>query len=500
MSKKTIISASSNKALKLKVLAKKKERVRRKLVVTAKGKESTRRKLVVTAKGKEDVRRKLAITAKQLAVTAKEKEIVRRKLVVTAKEKETVRRKLVVTAENLSLKAKQLAETTAKDGALLESIGDGVIATDQKGKVILINKIAENLLGFTSAEILGKFFDHAILMLDAEGKQIPEKARPLILALNSGKTTTTSTTTTTTTKEKKKQTIPETKTTPGIYYYLRKDKTKFPIALTVSPVILENKLIGAIMVFHDITKEKEIDRAKSEFISLASHQLRTPLTTVSWYSEMLLAGDAGKLSPDQTKYMEEIYQGNKRMIELVNTLLNVSRLELGTSLVEPKPTDIIALAQSVVTELKLKIEAKKMIVTQKFSKDIPIISVDPKLLRMVFQNLLTNAINYTPEAGKIVIEITLSNEKSTILIKVTDTGYGIPKNQQDKIFTKLFRADNARDKDTGGTGLGLYIVKSIIEDSAGKIWFESEENKGTTFFVTLPLAGMKKKEGTKALS
>ena len=120
--------------------------------------------------------------------------------------------------------------------------------------------------------------------------------------------------------------------------------------------------------------------------------------------------------------------------------------------------------------------------------------VDPKHLRMVLQNLLSNAVKYTPEDGKIELSISLA-DKENVLLKISDTGYGIPKHQQDKIFTKLFRADNVRDKDTDGTGLGLYIVKSIVENSGGRVWFKSsgeEENKGTVFYVTLPLDGVKK--------
>jgi signal transduction histidine kinase len=190
------------------------------------------------------------------------------------------------------------------------------------------------------------------------------------------------------------------------------------------------------------------------------------------------------------------------MVELVNTLLNVSRLELGTFKVEPKQTDVIALAQDTIKEQKLEIEQKKLVVTDNFGKDVPTLLTDPKLLYMVFQNLLSNAVDYTPDGGKIEFVISFDSNKKTIMIKMSDTGYGIPKNQQDQIFKKLFRADNIREKKTNGTGLGLYIVKSIVENSGGKIWFESPgkaalggespENPGTTFYVTLPLDGMKK--------
>lgn len=173
------------------------------------------------------------------------------------------------------------------------------------------------------------------------------------------------------------------------------------------------------------------------------------------------------------------------MIELVSTLLDISRIELGTFMFEPELTDIVALARSVLDEQKPKIEKKRLVVTKSFSKDVPTFSTDPKLLRMVFQNLLANSVEYTPEGGRIGFSV--SADTKNVLIKISDTGYGIPKNQQDKVYEKFFRADNVRDKETDGTGLGLYIVKSIVENFGGKISFESIENKGSTFYATLPL-------------
>jgi signal transduction histidine kinase len=213
---------------------------------------------------------------------------------------------------------------------------------------------------------------------------------------------------------------------------------------------------------------------------------------------MLLDGQVGKISKEQREYLETIYTGNKRMVELVGALLNVSRLELGTFVVEPEPTDIVKLAISVLDEQKPQSDARKQTVTPQMQKGIPKLMVDPKLLRIVMQNLLSNAIKYTPEGGKI--EVAVTKEAKNVLLRVTDTGWGIPKEQHHNIFSKLFRADNVKMRDTEGTGLGLYIAKTIVENSGGKIWFESDENKGTTFYVTLPLSGMKKKTGTKTLS
>jgi two-component system sensor histidine kinase VicK len=208
------------------------------------------------------------------------------------------------------------------------------------------------------------------------------------------------------------------------------------------------------------------------------------------------------LNEKQKKYLDEIYLSNQRMVELVNALLNVSNLELGTFPIAQEKTDICALTESVVSEQMPHIDAKKIGFYFRCDEAISFIQADPKLLRMIMQNILSNSIKYTPEHGKIDFSISLSN-KRTVLIKISDTGYGIPKNQQDKIFTKLFRADNVKDKDTNGTGLGLYIVKSIVESSGGKIWFfspkkssisrKSKKYPGTTFYVTLPLNGIKRK-------
>jgi PAS domain S-box-containing protein len=382
--------------------------------------------------------------------------------------------------EDLHVEEEKLDNAKAEDDATLASIGNGLVTTDIKGRIVLTNKAFEEMLGWKEVEVRGKLLTKAIIMTDENGTVVPESKRPINIVLKERATTTTTTTTTTS-------------------YYKRRDGTTFPVVITTSPVLLGNKFTGVVEVFRDITKEAAVDKAKTEFVSLASHQLRTPLSVVNWYTEMLMTGDVGKLNAEQKKYLDEVYHGNQRMVTLVNALLNVSRLELGTFVIEPKPTDMSKAIKDTIDEYKKQVDDKKIKLSYSFGKNIPIIPADPKLLHMIIENILSNAVKYTPESGKIEILLSLDKQKN-VLMKISDTGYGIPKNLQDKIFTKLFRADNVREKDTEGTGLGLYIVKSIIDNSDGKIWFTSEENKGTTFFVTIPIAGMKKKEGTKTLS
>lgn len=272
-----------------------------------------------------------------------------------------------------------------------------------------------------------------------------------------------------------------------------KDGHLYVALSSISPIFENKTIIGYVATEENITNLRDLDKTKTEFISLASHQLRTPLTAINWYTEMILNGDRGKITPDQKQYLEEIHAGDKRMIELVNTLLNVSRLELGTFTIKPEPIQLKDVAESELEKLKPKIVAKKITLKKNYDPLLPIISADPKMIRIIFQNLLGNAIKYVGVNGKIRLDISI--QESTALIKIWNNGVGIPKEAQPKIFTKLFRDDLAKQREPDGNGLGLYIVKSIVENSGGKIWFESSalgsvegvENPGVTFYVTLPL-------------
>lgn len=276
----------------------------------------------------------------------------------------------------------------------------------------------------------------------------------------------------------------------------RRNGNTFKMQVSLFPIKDQERILFYTALAEDITKRKEVDKAKTEFVSLASHQLRTPLSAIRWYSEMLISGSAGELTDTQKKYLEEIYEANKRMIELVGALLNVSRIDLGTFTIEPELTHLPDVADSAIKELSPQIEEKNLSVERNYGP-VPEITVDSKLIRIVFQNLLSNSVKYTPKNGHVTIDI--HREDNRIAFSVSDDGYGIPASQQEKIFTKLFRADNAQEVDPGGTGLGLYIVQAVMEKSGGNIWFESEEDKGTTFYGILPIEGSPRKTGSKEL-
>jgi two-component system sensor histidine kinase VicK len=476
---KLIYSEKDDMNIKLKVLAKKKENTRRKLVVIAKKLRLKAKKLALTAEKKENVRNKLVATAEKKENVRNKLVVIAKQLAIVAKEKEDIRKKLAITAEALRLKAESIEQVEVKEEAILASINDGVVACDEKGRVVLFNKAAEILTGLLAKEAIGQHYSYSLKFIRESDEK---KSDDLIgMAIVKGQATKMASHT----------------------MLIKKNGYKIPVSDSIAPVRNHQKvLIGCVIVFRDASEESRIDKAKTEFVSLASHQLRTPLTTVNWYSEMLLTGDVGPLNEKQQEYINEIYKGSKRMGNLVNALLDVSRMEMGTFTVEPEMTDIPALVQSVMDELRPQIDKKNLQFSGKYADNLPIINIDPKLLRMVFQNILSNSVKYTPDNGNINLELSLSDaqglvakakgRRSSIMIKVSDTGYGIPQANQDKIFTKFFRADNVRAKETEGTGLGLYIVKGIIDQSGGRIWFESKEGKGTTFYLTLPIKGKQK--------
>lgn len=394
--------------------------------------------------------------------------------------------------EDLSVEKSKVEASKAKDEAMLSSIGDGVIIVDPAGTITFINKSAQKMLGRTSVDVLNKSLFDVLPVEDENGVLVPAQERPMTAALTTGVTTTSTT-------SGGKHHVTETRIAPGKFFYVRRDKSKFPVSITIAPVFLEKKIVGAIEVFRDFTRELEIDKAKTEFVSLASHQLRTPLSAINWYAEMLLAGDVGRLGLKQQQYVEEVYRSNLRMIELVNALLSVSRIEMGTFVVEPKNIYVQKVIEQAIDDALPQFKNKKLHLKKTYDRSEPLIFADPKLLLVIFQNLISNAVKYTPNEGTIAITLWVDDKEKALKISIADTGYGIPAHQQDKIFTKLFRADNVRTVDTGGTGLGLYIVKSVIDHSGGQIWFKSKENQGTTFYISLPLAGMKSKVGTKVL-
>jgi len=258
------------------------------------------------------------------------------------------------------------------------------------------------------------------------------------------------------------------------------------LEVTTLPVMSEEKKIGTLIILHDITREKMVERLKTEFVSVSAHQLRTPLSAVKWTLRMFLDGDLGEINREQKSFLEKTYQSNERMIDLINDLLNVARIEEGRYLYKPVLLDLASLTQAVVNTYQEESKKKKIIFEFEAPKEkLPGVMADSEKMQLAIQNLIDNAIRYTPAGGKV--KVFLKKTDKNIEFSVKDSGIGIPKEQQKRVFTKFFRAANAIRTETEGTGLGLFIAKNIVEAHGGKIWFESEEGRGTTFFFIIPI-------------
>lgn len=257
--------------------------------------------------------------------------------------------------------------------------------------------------------------------------------------------------------------------------------------VTTIPIQREKRKIGTLLVLHDVTREKYIEKLKTEFVSIAAHQLRTPLSAIKWTLRMFLEGDLGRITKEQRDFLEKTYQSNERMITLINDLLDVTRIEEGRYIYKPTKVHFEKVCQKVIDTFKEAITRKKI----KFgfltpSEKLPLVKIDIEKISLVVQNLLDNAIKYTEPGGSVTIS--LKKGKKEIEFEIKDTGVGIPKDQQERVFSRFFRGANIVRLDTTGTGLGLFIAKNIVEAHHGKIWFESREGEGSTFHFTLPIA------------
>lgn len=244
-----------------------------------------------------------------------------------------------------------------------------------------------------------------------------------------------------------------------------------------------NKATDALKRTND--KLIALDDTKDEFISMASHQLRTPLTSVKGYISMMLEGDLGKINGTQRQALEEAFNSSQRMVFLISDFLNVSRIRTGKFIMEKDETDLNKIVIEEITQLRELAGLRDQTINYTPPKDFPIVMLDETKTRQVMMNFIDNAIFYTPKNGKI--DIVLEQTDKEIIFKVTDSGIGVPKNVQHRLFTKFFRAENARNARPDGTGLGLFMGQKIIDAQDGKMIFHSIENQGSTFGFRFPV-------------
>jgi len=369
-----------------------------------------------------------------------------------------------------------LKEERDRLGAIISSIGEGLLLIDTKYKILLMNLKAGKMLGGSLVNVIGQDVKKIINVFKGE-KEIPDNEQPVEKMFKTGE--------------------PVFTTVEDNFYFKGPSNKKFPVALVVTP-LKGDDITGAIVVFRDITEEKRLDEAKSGFISIASHQLRTPLTSIRWYTEMLNSEDVGPLNKDQKEFIARVYSGALKLNDVIELLLALSRIESGNIQIKLAKINIVSFTQDILKELEPQWKQKNIEVSLAIQeKQLPEIKLDISMLRQVITNLLSNSIRYTDDSGRIEISIRKEPSGNEMIYSVKDDGIGVPESFKDKIFQKFSRAENAINKAPDGSGLGLSLVKSLIEMWKGKVWFESpaiwinkkgeEYKKGSIFSFTIPL-------------
>jgi GAF domain-containing protein/signal transduction histidine kinase len=354
-----------------------------------------------------------------------------------------------------------------KTRAIVEGIADGVMVFDVNHKVIMVNPAAEHMLNLPVPIILGR--DMRDLMEETDEVFDREAAMTVLTVLSALVGS----------RERLEAGEPLT-------------QTRFQIgertitASFTSVALTDEGPFNTVAVFRDITREAEIDRMKSEFLSMAAHELRAPMTSIKGYSDMLLLGLAGEHDRRQKQFLDTIKANVNRVMEMINEFSEISRLEAGALKLDVKPLHIDDLVSEVVLSLRPEIEAKEVNLTVEVPPDLPEVWGDRSRIIQVLTNLVTNAYKYTLEGGEITI--TAQWVDDSVQMDVSDTGIGIAPQDLEKLFTRFFRADHPEVRRVAGTGLGLSITKSIVEMHGGHIWVESQLGEGSTFSFTLPLA------------
>ncbi len=346
--------------------------------------------------------------------------------------------------------------------AILNASVEGIVVLDTKRHIVLANPAFARMIGLKLPQIQGQKFGEFISF--AEEKTLNPANELLDRVMRTGSQ------------------IAAAESGPLVLF--GKKQIPLPVSVSIAPLNGQEEAVqGCVLSIHDATIERELERRQSDFVSVASHQLRSPLTSIKWGIELLRDG-----FPYQKKafheQVDDLEKVTNQMVVLVNELLRVSRIDAGKlSPLKLVKTDVVTLLEEVLHELEPFRKERNVRIKLDIAEKSMMASVDPTQFALVFSNIINNAIKYSPIDSEVQVSLHLTAR--LIKFSVTDAGFGIPKKQQHRIFDRLFRADNVMTK-VEGTGLGLYIAKDIVTQHHGEIWFESKEGKGTTFFVTIP--------------
>lgn len=364
--------------------------------------------------------------------------------------------------KELAQNYQELNREKAKAEALLRSIGDAVIAVDDQKKIILFNEAASQMIGVTSITAMGQPYDQILKFLDEAGKK---PAADFIASALTGE------------KGAENSRI-MLETTNNL---------TVPVLQTTSTILRgENKISGVIIVLKDITQEKELEKLKDEFVSLASHELRTPMTAIKGLISMIFEGDYGAVNETLKDPLSDIAKSTQRLIELVNDMLDVSRIESGRTKITISAVSIPELVAEIVGMLKPLADQKKIQlgVNPSIQSAQDKVNADPDKVKQILINLINNAIKFT-DSGNVAVSFRPQGKFA--YISVTDSGVGITREDQSKLFGKFSQISTSQLGRPPGTGLGLYISKEFAEKMGGELWLErSESNQGSTFTFSLP--------------
>lgn len=345
-------------------------------------------------------------------------------------------------SERLGATIQQREEEASKILAILRSIGDGVVVGDRLGRVRIINPAAEQILGITAGAFLGR------ALADLPGAPQDDGSD-----------------------------------TNRLHKFSIGEQT---VRAHFAPVVSSRgEWQGSVVVYHDITREELADRLKSELVATASHELRTPMTSIRGYVDMLLLGTFGSLNESQRDFLRIIKNNVGRLVQLIDELLDMSRAESGEVRLRREELDVAELLQEATQGLFGQFNERKVTLNLQIQEHLPPVLADRQRLQQILVNLVGNACKYTPQGGHV--DVALSNGGNALRVDVRDTGVGIAEEAKPHIFTPFYRADNPLRDEVGGTGLGLSITRKLVELHGGSIWFESAEGRGSTFSFTLPL-------------
>lgn len=344
--------------------------------------------------------------------------------------------------------------------AMLNSLGEGLIVTNENGQINSVNDYALRSLGYEEDELIGNWLPKTIIGVDQYAQPIDQLSRPIVRCLTTGQTVSSRS------------------------HYLTKKGEVLPVHITASPILIDGLPAGAIEVFRDLTAEQQLDIAKDEFVSLASHQLRTPATAVKSILSMLQSGDFGELTTIQQTYLEKAASSNNRQLQIIEDLLNVAMIDSGKMELDLQYLDLAELVRDAVVDHQATLEGRSQNLDVQTVERANLL-IDPQKMRMVIDNLVSNASKYSPP--NTTVRMTLATNDDFATLKVKDQGVGISGQDIPKLFSKFQRLPNELSGLAGGTGLGLFLTKSIIDLHHGTLSVESVPGTGTTFTVTLPM-------------